>query len=244
MFNQFPKVEEQRYHIGRTSRLDAGEVHENGIRAIEVTVDTEGAATAQIDVLLPPIGHVVRGPPALEDEVPLQLLADGLLELLGQALHSRIVVIIQQRSDTAQIPRHRVLHRGERQSWQGALETVQSWLVPAGEYPHHGHPQHGGQRDTATRGSGLVHPALVHKQELQGVPHGEAYREPDHQGGQERGGHLPVDRVGGEVFQYPISEIEGCLIAGEVQAQGNGRNQPEALNVRRIDTITHAVLQK
>ena len=46
-------------------------------------------------VLVPPT-HVVGGPPGLELEVPLQPGAQVLLEVLGQALHPGILLIIHE----------------------------------------------------------------------------------------------------------------------------------------------------
>ncbi|ALC40610.1 CG11777 [Drosophila busckii] len=175
MLNQTSEVQQQRYNIGGTRRLIVGEIHKDGIGAVEIAIHTQRTATAQINILLPPIGHIVGGPPALQHQIPLQLLANGLLELLGQALHARVVLIIQQRTHRAQITRHGIVHRGQRQARQRALKTVQSWLVPAAEHAHHGHPQHGGYGDTTARRSRLVHPALVYEQQLQRVAHGKAY---------------------------------------------------------------------
>jgi len=46
------------------------------------------------------------------------------------------------------------------------------------------------------------------------------------------------------VYQYPVGQIKWSLVAGKVQTQRNGRDQPEALDVGRIDAIANAVLKE
>ena len=43
---------------------------EERVHDVEVGVDHEGGAGAQVDVLLPPVGHVVVGPQPLQPQVP------------------------------------------------------------------------------------------------------------------------------------------------------------------------------
>ena len=44
---------------------------EEGVHDVEVGVDHEGGAGAQVDVLLPPVGHVVVRPQPLQPQVPV-----------------------------------------------------------------------------------------------------------------------------------------------------------------------------
>lgn len=55
--------------------------------------------------------------PGLEHEVALQLDGDGVLELVREALHARVVLVVQQRPHAQQVLRTRrtftlAVHRG------------------------------------------------------------------------------------------------------------------------------------
>ena len=53
--------------------------------------------------LLVSMTHVVGGPPGLEHEVALQLLADAALELGHQLLHVSVLLVVHQRPHRAQV---------------------------------------------------------------------------------------------------------------------------------------------
>ena len=57
----------------------------------------------RIASLLPPVRHVVRGPPALEEEVLLELAANAGLKLGGKFLHPSVVLVVEEGTDTAQV---------------------------------------------------------------------------------------------------------------------------------------------
>lgn len=80
-------------------------MHENGVDAVEIRVYHERRTAAQIHVLLPPIGHVVGGPPGLEDEVALELHGDAVLELRGQFLHAIVVLVVEKGTHATQVLR-------------------------------------------------------------------------------------------------------------------------------------------
>lgn len=62
---------------------------------IEVAVDHEGRPATEVDVVLPPIRHVVCGPVRLQHQVALQFFADAILKLSSQLLHSGIFLLVQ-----------------------------------------------------------------------------------------------------------------------------------------------------
>lgn len=64
-------LEARVYDTGGTGRLHLGRVHEDGVDPVEIRIDHDRRAAAQIDVLLPPVGHVVARPPGLEGHVAL-----------------------------------------------------------------------------------------------------------------------------------------------------------------------------
>jgi hypothetical protein len=88
---------------GGPRRLAEGGLHEEGVDPVEIGVDHERRATPQVDVLLPPIRDVVGGPPRLEPEVSLELLADAVLELGGELLHALVIGVVEERSDAPQV---------------------------------------------------------------------------------------------------------------------------------------------
>lgn len=51
------------YNNASSRRLDVGWPQQDGVRPVEVGVHHERRATAQVHVFLPPIRHVVTGPP-------------------------------------------------------------------------------------------------------------------------------------------------------------------------------------
>ena len=60
-------AEEQRLvdDAGGAGRLDARRMFEQGVDTVEIRVDHDGRTSAQINVLLPPIRHVIRRPPGV-----------------------------------------------------------------------------------------------------------------------------------------------------------------------------------
>ncbi len=51
---------------------------------IVVAVDHDRGPTMEVDILLPPVCHIVGGPPRLQAEVPLDLLAWSILREGGR----------------------------------------------------------------------------------------------------------------------------------------------------------------
>lgn len=78
-------------------------MHENGVNAVEIRVYHERRTTAQVHVFLPPIGHVVGGPPGFEDEVALELHGDAALKLCGKILHAIVVFVVEKRTNATQV---------------------------------------------------------------------------------------------------------------------------------------------
>ena len=55
--------------VAMFSHLIGCGMREEGVHDVEVGVDHERGARAQVDVLLPPVGHVVVGPQPLQPQV-------------------------------------------------------------------------------------------------------------------------------------------------------------------------------
>ena len=64
--------------------------------SVEVAVDHQRRPPAQVDIVLPPIRDVVRGPPGLHHQVALEFLSNSRLEFSSQPLHSGVLLLIQQ----------------------------------------------------------------------------------------------------------------------------------------------------
>ena len=82
--------------IGRAGSLNIGGDFEERVERIKVTVDHERRSASQVNVLLPPIAHVIRRNPRLEDEIALQATTDAILELDGGLFDSFVVLIVEQ----------------------------------------------------------------------------------------------------------------------------------------------------
>ena len=52
--------------------LISGGMRVEGVHDVKVGVDHEGRPRSQVDVLLPPVGHVVVRPQPLEPQVPIE----------------------------------------------------------------------------------------------------------------------------------------------------------------------------
>lgn len=86
-----------------SSRLNLSGVHKNGVDAVEIRVDHEGRTTAQVNVLLPPIRHVVGGPPRFEDEIALEFYGDAVFKVCRQFLHALVVFVVEKRTNATQV---------------------------------------------------------------------------------------------------------------------------------------------
>lgn len=153
--------------------LDKHEVHD-----VVVAVDHEGVPAPQVDVLLPPVAHVVGCPPGLEYQVLLQPGGSLLLELLGQRLHSIILLIIQQVFHGFQVPMNCGWHAGHRQLGQRRLEAVEHG--PSARQKADADSPDSGQ--VAGLAVHLKHPTVVGKKQFQGLAKEEDAHHPDARG--------------------------------------------------------------
>ena len=116
--------------VGRASSLNVGGDFEERVERVKVAVDHEWRATSQVNVLLPPVAHVIRRYPRLENEIALQATADAILELNGCLFDSFVVLIVEQRTNGSQ-----VLQARRKWSKQRASKT---WSAIGNSYSRDG----------------------------------------------------------------------------------------------------------
>lgn len=105
---------------GLTRQEDGEDTYE----AVVVAVDHDGAALPHVDELLPPVGHVVRAQPTLQDQVALETTAHSLAEPLRQELQFRVFLRAQDGLHREEMLADGLVKGGQRQMGEGPLERV------------------------------------------------------------------------------------------------------------------------
>mmetsp|Transcript_1172 Transcript_1172/g.2869 ORF Transcript_1172/g.2869 Transcript_1172/m.2869 type:complete len:422 (-) Transcript_1172:345-1610(-) len=153
-------------------------------QAVVVGVDQDRCPRPEVDVLLPPVRHVVCRHPRLEHQKPLQPLPFALDELRAVLLCLGIVCLAEERLDGAEVARERLLEGRHRLARHGALERVEERPpLPQEEPPETEAPDHGENRRLRFK-----HPPLVVEKAAHEDPLHRRDAEEGHAGG-----------VGGEV---------------------------------------------
>jgi hypothetical protein len=136
---------------GARRLLSGQSVRHESVDAVEVGVHHKRRATAQIHEFLPPVAHVIGGPPRLEPKVALELAADAVAELLGQTGGARQRRVVEEGAHGLEVARDGLVERGQREARQRRLIGVQRRRLVGRQRADQQKPDFGGRRGLCAR---------------------------------------------------------------------------------------------
>ncbi len=168
--DQPAELERQVDDVAGPGGLDPGRGLGDDVDAVEVAVDHEGRPTPEINILFPPIAHVVVGPPPFQLEPSLQRVSDCVLKFGAQLGELLVLFLAIQRFDAVEVPAECVFNRGQGHCRQRTLVGVQQGLArglhgahpPQARHELDGHrPGPEGERRPLHLVPGHEHPSLI-----------------------------------------------------------------------------------
>mmetsp|Transcript_8784 Transcript_8784/g.27719 ORF Transcript_8784/g.27719 Transcript_8784/m.27719 type:complete len:907 (-) Transcript_8784:99-2819(-) len=243
------EVEEEARERGRTRGLVGGGLDAQRVAAVVVAVDHDGAAAAQVDVLLPPVRHVVGAQRVLEPKVALQRRALLGQEADGQRLQLLVLLLRGAPAHRVHVAAHRLRQGRQRQRRQRRLEAVRQ-RPAASEQLDCEAPHLDRQGRLAPR---RVHPTAVGQQSAQEgamqqndqeeARHdrpeghdGDLLIAPDAIMPREHAGHVPHEH--GDRADAP----PGRVVSGQNDVHEDGQQHPERRRAQREESVDQPAL--